>query len=207
MREAEQHVVFPDGCRDVLVVREPGGVHEVFLTEFDFGPRPAVLRPGTEITGYRLKPGADVSAPVVEAIAANPDLAETLLGDACGDWNDLDEAIAALTMPGATVAAVARSLGVSIRTMQRHFLSRNLPPPDFWRLLARVRQAARLLRVAAPLAEMADECGFSDQAHMTRDFTRWFGLTPVQLRGNESLLKVLGQPALGNWTGEQISTR
>lgn len=207
MLKAERHIVFPDGCRDLLVVREPDGTCEVILTEFDFHPRPAALRPGTDISGYRLRPGADVSRPVVEAIAANPDLAETILGGECGDWNDLDDAIAALTMPGATVAAVARSLGVSIRTMQRHFLSRNLPPPDFWRLLARARQAARLLNDAAPLAEVADACRFSDQAHMTRDFTRWFGLTPAQLRGNASLLKVLGQPALGNWTGEQISTR
>ncbi len=207
MRKAERHVVFPDGCRDILVVCETDGSFEVILTEFDFRPRPAALRLGTEISGYRLRPGADVSGSVVEAIKSNPDLAETIIGDACGGWNDLDEAIAALTLPGATVAAVARSLGVSIRTMQRHFLSRNLPPPDFWRLLARARQAARLLHIAAPLAEVADECGFSDQAHMTRDFRRWFGQTPAQLLGNVSLLNILSQPALGNWTGEQISTR
>lgn len=199
--------MFPDGCRDVLIVRGPEEACEVILTEFDFGPRPAILRPGTEIIGYRLRPGADVSRRVIEAVAANPDLAETILGDESGGWNELDDAIAALTLPGATVAAVSRDLGVSIRTMQRQFLSRNLPPPDFWRLLARARQAARLLDVAAPLAEVAVECGFSDQAHMTRDFTRWFGVTPSQLRGNAPLRRVLSQPALGNWTGEQISTR
>jgi len=207
VHDAEQHVVFPDGCRDVLVLRGPEGTRDVVLTEFDFGPRPAKLRPGTEIVGYRLRPGADVSRRVVEAVAANPDLVETILGEACGGWNDLDDAIAALTLPGATVAAVSRDLGVSIRTMQRHFLSRSLPPPDFWRLLARARQAARLLDVASPLAEVAAECGFSDQAHMTRDFMRWFGLTPAQVRGSAPLLNVLSQPALGNWTGEQISTR
>ena len=199
--------MFPDGCRDVLIVHGPEGTRDVVLTEFDFCPRPATFRPGTEIVGYRLRPGADVSRRAFEAVAANPDLVETILGDECGGWNDLDEAIAALTLPGATVAAVSRGLGVSIRTMQRHFLSRSLPPPDFWRLLARARQAARLLGVASPLAEVAVECGFSDQAHMTRDFARWFGLTPAQLRGNAPLLRVLSQPALGNWIGEQISTR
>jgi AraC-like DNA-binding protein len=207
VRKAERHMVFPDGCRDVLIVRVPDGPARIVLTEFDFRPRAAALTPGTEITGYRLRPGAHVSPQALEAVAAKPDQAETVLGDECGDRSDLDDAIAALTVPGTTVETASRGLGVSIRTMQRHFLSRKLPPPDFWRLLARARRAAGMLSFAAPLAETADECGFSDQAHMTRDLVRWFGLTPARLRRNASLLNVLRQPALGNWTGEQISTR
>lgn len=200
-------MVFPDGCRDVLIIRRPDGPDEIALTEFDFRPRTAALRPGAEITGYRLRPGAVVSPRALEAIAANHDRAETILGDECGGGSDLDDAIAALAAPGATVESVSQGLGVSIRTMQRHFLARNLPPPDFWRLLARARRAAGMLPFAAPLAEIASECGFSDQAHMTRDLVRWFGLTPAQLRRNAPVLDLLRQPALGNWTGEQISTR
>ena len=42
---------------------------------------------------------------------------------------------------------------------------------------------------------------------MTRAFARWFGHTPGGLRRQANLLEVVGQPALGNWTGEQISTK
>lgn len=200
-------MVLPDGCRDVLVVRQPGGSVRVFLTPFDFRPRYADLAVGVEILGYRLRPGAVIPVPALRTIAKTPIEAEAILEDECGEWSDLDDAIEALTEPGMTVETVARHLGVSTRTMQRYFLARNLPPPDFWRLLARARRAAVMLTSTEALAAIAEDCGFSDQAHMTRDLARWFGATPAQLRRNGHMLNLLRQPALGNWTGEQISTR
>jgi AraC-like DNA-binding protein len=82
-----------------------------------------------------------------------------------------------------------------------------LPPPDFWRLLGRARRAAGRIASGARLAEVADDAGYSDQAHMTRELARWFGMSPGQLRRSAPALDALLQPALGNWTGEQISTR
>lgn len=205
--KAEQHIVFPDGCRDVLIIRPLNEPVQVVLTEFDLQPRIAKFPPGTEMVGYRLRPGVLVSARVLETVLENTGQVETILNEECGDWSDLDDAIVSLTEPGATVESTSRQIGVSIRTMQRHFLARNLPPPDYWRLLARARRAAGLLSSTATLAAIADECNFSDQAHMTRELMRWFGFTPTQLRKHESILENLRQPALGNWTGEQISTR
>lgn len=63
-----------------------------------------------------------------------------------------------------------------------------------------------MLTVCSSLAEVAHACRFTDQAHMTREFARWFGHTPVGLRRQANLLEMVGQPALGDWTGEQIST-
>ena len=57
------------------------------------------------------------------------------------------------------------------------------------------------------LTDVAHSTGFTDQAHMTREFARWFGQTPRNLRRKPNVLDVLRQLALGNWTGEQISTR
>ena len=205
--KAEQHIVFPDGCQDVLIIRSLNEPVQVILTEFDFQPRIADLLPGTEIVGFRLRPGTLVSAHVLEAVLENTDQVETILSEECGHWSDLDEAIVKLTEPGATVESTSRQIGVSIRTMQRYFFAQNLPPPDYWRLLARARRAAGLLSSTAALAAIADECNFSDQAHMTRELMRWFGFTPTQLRKRGSILEELRQPALGNWTGEQISTR
>ncbi len=143
----------------------------------------------------------------LEAIAASPECVETILGDECQRRDSLDDVIMALSEPGATVLSASKRLGISVRTLQRSFLGRALPPPDFWRLLARARRAVGMLRSEMSLAEIADACGFSDQAHMTRDLTRWFGVTPAGLRRRQPTLALLCQPALGNWTGEQISTR
>jgi AraC family transcriptional regulator len=44
---------------------------------------------------------------------------------------------------------------------------------------ARVRHAARsLLASKQPIAEIAAECGFCDQAHLSRSFKKVFGITP-----------------------------
>jgi AraC-like DNA-binding protein len=37
---------------------------------------------------------------------------------------------------------------------------------------------------------------------MTREFVRWFGRTPVQLRRNPAAMTDLAQPGLGNWSVE-----
>ena len=205
--KAETHIVFPDGCRDLLVLRPPCAPVRVLVTELDFLPRRAALDSGVEIEGFRLRPGATISPMALEAIAASPECVETILGDECQRRDSLDDVIMALSEPGATVLSASKRLGISVRTLQRSFLGRALPPPDFWRLLARARRAVGMLRSEMSLAEIADACGFSDQAHMTRDLTRWFGVTPAGLCRRQPTLALLCQPALGNWTGEQISTR
>lgn len=205
--KTERHMVFPDGCRDVLIAQKTDGPIEVTLTNFDFTPRMVMTHSGVQMTGYRLRPGAVVFPKTLEAITRNPCQAEAILTSTFGAWNDLDDTIMALTAPDASVQTVARHAGVSIRTLQRQFLAQHLPAPDFWRLLARARRAAGMLVRSEPLAEIASACGFSDQAHMSRDLLRWFGCSPAQLRRNASVLDLLRQPALGNWTGEQISTR
>ena len=199
--------VFPDGCRDVLVIRPPGAQACVSLSSFDFRPRHATLTRATVITGYRLRPGTGVAQRVLDAIAANPDAAREVLLNELGVIDDLHAVIEALTLTGASVRDVARSLGISVRTLQRHLARLHLPPPDYWRLLARARRAAAMLPTPSSLADVAHTNGFTDQAHMTREFARWLGQTPSGLRRHAHLLEVLRHPALGNWTGEQISTR
>ena len=203
----DRTVVLPDGCRDVLVIERAGEPGRVVQTEIDFHPRMPVLPTGTEITGYRLRPGAAVPRHILDGIAADPAQAEYILQTALPELGEIDEVISALAAPGATVLSVSKALGASIRTMQRQFLRLQLPPPDFWRLLARARRAARLLPSGASLVEIACDCGYSDQAHMTRELTRWFGGPPVRLRRDAALARLVSQPALGDWTGEQISTR
>ncbi|MFN4155543.1 MAG: helix-turn-helix domain-containing protein [Paracoccaceae bacterium] len=202
-----RHRVFPDGCRDVLVIRAADGPVSVRLTGFDLCPRQVVTDGGTAISGFRLRPGAGVTPDLLARVAGEPWQAAEILGNALGAWGEVDDTILALTLPGATAARVARDQGVSLRSLQRHFAGRALPPPEVWRLLGRARRAVMRLAQGGPLAEVACDAGFSDQAHMTRDLMRWFGATPARLRRDAGALAVLAQPALGNWTAEQISTR
>ena len=206
VRSGTAHVL-PDGCRDILIVRRPREPDRIALTPFDFSPRHAVLAEGTEVIGYRLRPGTLVGRDVLAVIAADQGAADAILGETTAGASESSDVIRALAAAWATAQSVARASGVSVRTLQRHFSHLGLPPPEYWRLLGRARRAACLLAPSMPLAAIAGDCGYSDQAHMTREFVRWFGRTPHRLRRDARLLDILRQPGLGNWTGEQISTR
>lgn len=53
-------------------------------------------------------------------------------------------------------------------------------PPFAWLQQQRLRQARHLIGTGRPLAESAAACGFADQSHLHRQFTRSFGFTPGQ---------------------------
>lgn len=207
----ERAPVYPDGCRDVLIVRERGRRETVVLTELDLRVRVAKLAAGTEISGYRLRPGAIIGAGALAEIARDCDQAEEVLGNALmqreGASEPAEEILLALVAPGGSVERVASDLGVSKRTLQRQLKALGLPAPDYWRLLARARRAAGRLITGQCLSDIAILSGYSDQAHFTRDIRHWFGKTPSALKARPDLLEQIAQPALGNWTGEHISMR
>jgi AraC-like DNA-binding protein len=95
------------------------------------------------------------------------------------------------------VAAAAQSLGVSERSLERLTQCATGQPPRFWRALARVRRAAQSLATAQPLAEIAVDQGYADQAHFSRDCLRWLGLTPAALRRAPALLATVAQAGHG----------
>lgn len=196
--------VFPDGCRDVVVVESVGGGF-VALTDWDAGIRVVGLAKGTRVTGYRLRPGTQVSSRVLARIETEPARAGEIIESEIVADPDVDEAIDALG--SRSVARAAMHVGLSQRALQRRFAAAGLPHPGFWRMLSRARRAALLLPLRLPLSEVAVVCGFSDQAHLTRESVRWFGRTPAELRRSQPALRAIAQPGLGNWTGEQISMR
>jgi len=82
-----------------------------------------------------------------------------------------------------SIADVAGAVGVHsvhlARTFRRHF---RCTPGAFARF-RRLEKAAHLLtRTHRSLAEIAQECGFGDQSHLTRVFTRALGLPPGEYR-------------------------
>ncbi|WP_331250604.1 AraC family transcriptional regulator [Kytococcus sedentarius] len=82
------------------------------------------------------------------------------------------------------VADVALDLHVSVRTLQREFRRLvGLSPLVVLRRYRLQEAAARLEEGGAPdLASLAADLGFSDHAHLTREFTAAVGLTPSAYR-------------------------
>ena len=66
-----------------------------------------------------------------------------------------------------------------------------LAPSDYQRQL-RVRVARGLLSRGMPPAAAAAEAGFADQAHLTRWFRRYYGITPGAYRGAVHPLATMG---------------
>lgn len=199
--QAEDYLVLPDGCCDVIVLTDVNGESRLKLADWDFRPRPVQLPAGMHLRGYRLRPGVIIDP---DDLAGMPTDAASLPAciEASVRPNETQgELIASLACAGDDGARVARQAGVSQRTLQRHFAATGLPPPDYWRRLGRARRAANGLLAfpEQPLVELAADHGYADQAHMTREFVRWFGLSPVRLRHSPHHRFLLPSAGLGNW--------
>jgi AraC family transcriptional regulator len=84
-------------------------------------------------------------------------------------------------LPLATLAAAAGVHPVHLSRTFRRFLGKT--PGELARELRVRRVCEGLADRHRPLADLALEAGFSDQAHMTRIFARQTGMTPAMLRG------------------------
>jgi AraC family transcriptional regulator len=77
------------------------------------------------------------------------------------------------------VSELAALCGLSRSYFVRAFKQTTGLPPHRWLLLHRVRRAKELLkRSRMPINQIALECGFADQSHLTRVFTRLFAISP-----------------------------
>ncbi|MGW0809549.1 AraC family transcriptional regulator [Nonomuraea sp. NPDC002799] len=83
-----------------------------------------------------------------------------------------------------TMDDLAAATGASRYTVYRAFHTEyGLAPSDYQRQL-RLRTARTLITAGTPIAEAATTSGFADQSHLTRWFTRYFGLTPAAYRSS-----------------------
>ena len=199
--------VFPDGCRDILIVSESQGESVLCFTDWDVRPRAVYSKQGRSITGFRLRPGFTIDPARITECGANGNDVKELIEFEAGSSNEAIELVEALSDYSVSLLTVAKQAGVSVRTVQRYLKNLGLPKPEYWRMLSRARMAALAISNGNSLLEISQEFGYSDQAHMTREFTRWFGQTPAQLRTQSSPALDIDYPGLGNWTSEQISIK
>jgi AraC family transcriptional regulator len=84
---------------------------------------------------------------------------------------------------GVSLDAVARGCNMSVSQFGRTFKKTTGLTPHRWLVQRRVERAKDLLlRSMLPLAEIALDCGFSEQSHFTRTFTRMVGTSPGEWR-------------------------
>lgn len=122
-----------------------------------------------------------------EFVVGQPERLWELLSKLCSA-NTLDtmveSAVAQLDADGGQtkIEALAAAAALSLRSLQTRFLaSVGLTPKEFAGV-QRLQATLRALDGAAPLAELATDSGFSDQAHATREIKRVTGLTLSRLR-------------------------
>lgn len=81
------------------------------------------------------------------------------------------------------IADIARACSLSRSHFSRAFKKTTGQAPRDWLLQARLERAKALLADSAvSIAQVGLECGFADQSHFTRVFTRCMGHTPFTWR-------------------------
>lgn len=82
-----------------------------------------------------------------------------------------------------TLQELAASCGLSVSHFTRAFRESTGLPPHRWLLAARVKQAQDMLhRSTMPISHIALDCGFADQSHLTRVFSKHVGISPASWR-------------------------
>lgn len=77
-----------------------------------------------------------------------------------------------------TLSDLANVSGLSVHRLAHVFKAKTGLPPHAYQTQLRVLRAKRLLATGLPIAAVATDCGFYDQAHLTTVFKRHLGVTP-----------------------------
>lgn len=194
--------VLPDGCRDLIVKRsmQDGVATESYLlTDVDCCAYKATIGGGLKWTGFRFKPAVRIDEEGLKrclrkGVPSDGTLVHQVLPEYVRLDTRLDEALSALAHTR-SVASACRLLGVGERTLQRFVQTKTLQSPVFWRSLARVRLCAQTVAsTTISLVQAAADHGYADQAHMTREFRRWLGVTPAVFKADQQMQKFITEP-------------
>lgn len=194
-----QSTILPDGCSDLILKTSQSSSPVWFVSPLQDCPRQVALSAGVCLYGFRLHPGVnlntqDLLASLSGQIPESGQVVDRI--DHFGHLSaDVADALACLAEQPAPVPHAARQLGISQRSLQRLMIRETGRTPLFWQTLARVRQAARAVQSPQLLVDIACSRGYADQSHMTREFRRWLGITPAQLRRSPELCAQIGQIA------------
>lgn len=80
-----------------------------------------------------------------------------------------------------TISTLARTLGLTERTLERRFQTHIGATPKKYARIVRLRHALFQRKRLSNWAEAACAAGYSDQSHMIRDFQELYGMTPESI--------------------------
>ena len=199
----------PDGCRDLILQKDPDGQSNWIVTALDVTSRRVATQAGMKWLGWRLEPGLTIEHLSLLKAIRSVDSMALLAGDhqalssVAQSLHDhtkrhprVQEILFSLAVQ-TSVQRAARHLGVTQRTLQRVTIANTGYPPVFWNRLARIRSALRALGTDLPLASIAADHGYADQSHLTRECRRWTGLTPSQIGKQPEILSMASAPGYG----------
>jgi len=177
----------PDARHNVLLRLRPGAAVRMFgVPAHELTDRVLPLR---ELVGPRADEWREQVA-AARSLDERRARVEKALGDYCAarfaadaDHALAERAAAELWRSSGTrrVAALAESLGVGSRRLERLFLAHIGVTPKRFAAILRFRAAYRALGAGAELAAAALEHGYFDQAHLNRDFRRLAGAAPRRI--------------------------
>jgi AraC-like DNA-binding protein len=200
-----EHVIFPDGCADLIFSRRQG-LHAVGVMRRE---QRHVLFRGDRLLGVRFHPGAardyigvpgplllDQRIPLEDLWGSRGSQLMERLGNTDSwraQFHVLADALPAarpdlrpwLALRSEPVESVADAAGCSPRQLRRRCLDETgLTPKRLARIL-RFRRALRLARSPdRDWADIAICCGYFDQAHLIRDFREFTGGPPMSVFSN-----------------------
>lgn len=199
---AKPSLILPDGCLDLIWNGErlliagpdttahlhvPRGDESFTALRFGAATGPAALGVAAGEVVDRLVPLEDVwgtkrTALLEEQVAAGGAAAlERWLRDAPEPDDLLGSRVFGMAGAGLPVAEIADQVGFSARQLQRR--SKELFGYGAGHLLRvlRLQRALARARAGRPLAEVAAETGYFDQAHLSREVRALTGTTPTAL--------------------------
>ena len=185
-------LIVPDGCRDLILQVTEGDRPRWFVSSLYDQSKSLSIQARSVMTGFRFKPGVGVKNENLLNSISNIYFDDDEVFNRIDDFTYRNycvaEALECLASGVKSVACAATEIGVSQRTLQRLLSRETNRSPIYWLMLARVRRAARALSEPTPLIEIAESFGYSDQAHMSREFKHWFNVSPSALRQSPAIL-------------------
>jgi AraC-like DNA-binding protein len=181
---------------ELVVTRQGGGAY-VSLRGPETRATTAPIPQDAQFVGIQFSPGAFMPAlPAHRLVDSQVDLPE--LGDGSfwlgnGAWETPGYENAELFVnslvregllafdPTVNAAVQGFSTDLSPRSLQRRFLRATGLTQGAFRQIERATSAVEQLDGGAPILDVVERSGYSDQAHLTRSLKRFAGQTPAQI--------------------------